>query len=109
MPYAIWWFMLWWVSTFLQLCGLLLAFTLWRRSPGPGWRCFWLAFLGNWVFTLAHQGVGILLAHDGTYVLDMLAWLMKLGAMGCELVVMYIAHERMRAARQAPGLSEKAL
>lgn len=96
MPHTVGWFLLWWTSTFLQLCGLFLAVGLWRRSASPLWRHFWLVFACNWLFTLTHQGLGLLVTPHLVDVPDMLPWIMKLGAMGCELMVMRLAQRLAR-------------
>jgi hypothetical protein len=95
MSYVFWWFLLWWGSTFLQLYALILAIQLWHRSPTYIWRCLWMAFVIHWLFMLSHQFMGVMLAAHPHYLPMMITWLMKLGAMGGELVVMRLAWQLM--------------
>ena len=84
------WVILWAASGLVQAGGLCMTLWRWWCAGTVPWRTFWLAFLFNWTFTLAHHTLwGIAL--DPEVLLTFLQGIMKLFAMLTEVAIMLIA------------------
>lgn len=89
------WLVLWAASGLVQVVGLGLACWYGWQAVLAGWRCFWVVFGINWLFTLAHQVLWGA-ATDLEVPWGFLQALAKLGAMLAEIVVMQIGHDLER-------------